>query len=66
MSNELIGILGVGVSLAGLMWKLNASITQISERVARLEGQMQILVTAITANGGMVLRTNVKEQEEGD
>ena len=71
MSPELIGILGVGatlglliIGLAGLILKLSSGITQVSERVAKLEGQMQILITAVIPNGGMVFRTNVKPKEE--
>ena len=59
MSNELIGILGVGVGLAALMWRssqntgqqiarLSEKVTGISERVARLEGQMSALQSQVT------------------
>ena len=46
MSNELIGIITVGVSLGGLMlvsflWTLS-SISSISRQLARLEGMFEI------------------------
>lgn len=46
MSNELIGIITVGVSLGGLMlvsflWTLS-SISSIDRRLARLEGMFEV------------------------
>ena len=73
MSPELIGILGVGVSLAALIWRVSSrmdgkidgirrDLTGLSERVAKLEGQMQILISGLMANGSLVFRTHAKAE----
>ena len=65
MSAELWAIIGVGVALAGLQWRMYASLngrmdriearldrieadlTSVKERLARLEGQVELLLRGL-------------------
>lgn len=73
MSNELIGILSVGVGLAALIWKvfskmdgkidgIGKDLMNLAQRVSRLEG----LIQGLSSNGGLVFRTNVEKKQEGE
>ena len=44
MSPELIGILGFGVAILAFLWKLSQDMGGLRERMARLEGQVDLLV----------------------
>ena len=43
MSPELIAILAVGASIFGFMWTLHRDVADVRERLARLEGTVDVL-----------------------
>ncbi len=54
MSMEFWAIIGVGVALAGLIWRLDARIARVEsglsdvrERLARIEGQVELLLRGL-------------------